>query len=291
MMEKREIAALIQLIDDPDEYVFNHVRSKILEIGPTVIEDLEDAWETNIDPFFQQRVELIINQIQRDNLKQKLSLWLQKNNTDLIQGATLLAKFQYPDLQTGEIKAEIESLKKSIWLELKENLTPLERVNTFNQIFYGEFGFGGNLKNVFNPQNNFIHTTLERKKGSPIMLGIIYLAVAQALNLPMLGVNLPYHFALAYCKIHLSQFEEVKPNPDSTVIFYVNPISRGRIFSRVEINDYLERMKLSINKDYFKPVENKMVIHALFLHLKDCYIKNNDAEKANELQEFIDLFG
>lgn len=289
-MQKSEIEALIKLLDDPDEKIYSQIRSKIVEIGPAVIEDLELAWESTIDPFFQNRIELIISDIQNENLKDKLKLWLQKNDNDLIQGATLVAKFQYPDLQVGEIKKEIERIKQDIWLELQENLTPMEKVNTFNQIFYTEFGFGGNLKNVFNPQNNFINITLERKKGSPIMLGIIYLSIAQSLNMPVLGVDLPYHFALAYCKIKHQSTGPLLENISKSVIFYINPISRGIIFSRNEIKDYLKRMKITADKKFFVPVNNRQSVYALFKHLKSCYVNNNDKEKMEEIDELMDLF-
>lgn len=289
-MEKSEIEALIKLLEDPDEQIYKQIRTKIVEIGPAVIEDLELAWETTIDPFYQNRIELIISDIQKQNLKEKLKLWLQKNDHDLIQGATLVAKFQYPDLQVGEIKQEIERIRQAIWLELQENLTPMEKVNTFNQIFYSELGFGGNLKNVFNPQNNFINISLERKKGSPIMLGIIYLAIAQSLKMPVLGVDLPYHFALAYCKIKQQATTNLLDSISNTVIFYVNPISRGIIFSRNEIKDYLKRMKITVDRSYFEPVSNRQSVYALFKHLKSCYVNNNDKEKMEEIDEFMELF-
>lgn len=289
-MQKSEIDALIKLLDDPDENIYNQIRSKIVAIGPAVIEDLELAWESTIDPFYQSRIEIIISDIQKESLKDKLKLWLQKNDNDLIQGATLVAKFQYPDIQVGEIKQKIESIQQQIWLELQENLTPLEKVNTFNQIYYTELGFGGNLKNVFNPQNNFINTSLERKKGSPIMLGIIYLAIAQALKIPIFGVDLPYHFALAYCKtIHQAKGNFLDSISD-TVIFYINPISRGIIFSRNEIKDYLKKMKLGPDKKYFAPITNRQSVFALFKHLKSCYIKNNDKEKVEDITELMELF-
>lgn len=290
MIERQEIEALIKLLDDPDENIYQQIRTRIVEIGPAVIEDLEIAWESTPDPFFQSRIEDIISIIQQETLKNKLTLWLRKNSDDLVQGATLLSKFQYPDLNSGEIKKQIEDMKQGIWLELQENLTPMEKVNTFNQIFYQEYGFGGNLKNVFNPQNNFIHITLERKKGSPIMLGIIYLAIAQQLRLPIYGVDLPYHFALAFCKYSAVPVKSKELLNSNQVIFYINPISRGIIFSRNEIKDYLKRMKIANDKAYFHPVSNVRSIYALFRHLKSCYVNNNDREKANDLQELIDIF-
>lgn len=290
MLEKNEINALIQLLDDPDETIYNHVSEKIVELGVPVIQELEYAWETTIDSFYQKRIELIISQIQKKNLEEKLQLWLSKNSNDLIQGATLLAKFQYPDIDIAYVKQEIEKIKQSIWLELRENLTPMEKVNTFNQIFYNEFGFGGNLKNIFNPNNNFIHLCLERKKGSPIMLGIIYLAIAQKLQLPIFGVDLPFHFALAYCKYKYDKDLSLIPSNTNTVVFYINPISKGLLFSRNDIQDYLTRMNVKPKRKYYTPIDNRATIYSLFKHLKACYINNNEAEKVADIEQLMDLF-
>lgn len=288
MLEKNEINALIQLLDDPDENIYAHVSDKIVELGVPVIQELEYAWETTIDSFYQKRIERIIDQIQKKSLEEKLQLWLSKNSNDLIQGATLLAKCQYPDIDTAYVKQEIEQIKQSIWLELRENLTPMEKINTFNQIFYNEFGFGGNLKNVFNPNNNFIHLCLERKKGSPIMLGIIYLSIAQKLNLPIYGVDLPFHFALACCKnVHNQPISELKSHH---VIFYINPISKGLLFSRNDIQDYLARMNVKPNRSHYSPITNKATIYSLFKHLKSCYVNNNEAQKVNYIEHLMSLF-
>ncbi len=287
-MKSEELKALISLLEDPDDRIFDEVRRKIMEIGPSVIDDLESAWENSLDPYFHERVEDIISLIQKSNLEEKISLWLKKENVDLIQGAILMAKFQYPDINAAEIREEIEKIKQAIWLELNENLTPLENINVMNQVFYRETGFGGNLKNVYNPQNNFIQIVLERKKGSPIMLGLIYLAIAQQLDLPVFGVDLPYHFVLAYCKYTFDEELNAVPNREE-VIFYINPINNGLIFSRSEIKDYLKRMKLEEEARYFNAVGNRRVVKLLFLQLKQCYVSNNDKGKAAELQKLIDL--
>lgn len=290
MMKQSEIEALIQLLEDPDEQVYRQIKDKIVELGTPLIDDLELAWETSADAFFQHRIEEVISTIQQEDLKQKVRMWLERKPDDLIHGALLVAKFQYPDLNAAEVRKQIENIQQAIWLELQENLTPMEKVSTFNQIFYNEFGFGGNLKNVFNPQNNLINICLERKKGSPIMLGILYLAIAQNLNLPMYGIDLPYHFALAFCKYHKTEEELTNPDQRGNVIFYINPIAKGIMFSRGEIRDYLKRMKVEEHPKYFTPITNREVIHALFRQLRDSYTNSNDKENAAKVQEYIDLF-
>jgi len=289
-VEEKQLKALISLLDDTDAEVVDEVSQRILELGPSIINELERAWENSLDSNFQQRVEDIISLIQRNNLKEKFTIWLKNDNDNLIKGAILMARFQYPDLDSAQIIERVDEIKQSIWLELNENLTPLEKVNVFNQVFYKEIGFGGNLKNIYNPQNHFINTVLERKKGSPILLGLIYLSIAQRLDMPVLGVDLPYHFVIAYCKYKLIFDENESEVNREQVVFYINPINNGLIFSRNEIKDYLKRMKLDENPNHFTPVDNIDVVFRLFQQLKQSYENNKDFEKVAELDEFIALF-
>ena len=46
LIEPSEINALIKLIDDPDELIHAHVRSKILDYGLDAIPYLERVWDT-----------------------------------------------------------------------------------------------------------------------------------------------------------------------------------------------------------------------------------------------------
>ncbi|KAF5277932.1 hypothetical protein FQR65_LT15898 [Abscondita terminalis] len=61
-----------------------------------------------------------------------------------------------------------------------------------------DFGLSGNTANYHDPQNSYLNKVLESKKGNPITLACIYCVIAQRLDIPIYGVNLPKHFVLAY---------------------------------------------------------------------------------------------
>lgn len=46
--------------------------------------------------------------------------------------------------------------------------------------------------------NSFINTVIESRKGNPLSLSLLYSVIAESLDLPIYGVNLPNHFVLAY---------------------------------------------------------------------------------------------
>ena len=127
-MNKKEVFALISLLDDPDEMVFKEVSMKFLSLGEEVIPVLEDAWEHSFDTLIQNRIENIIHQIQFDLIKDALKEWSHPDQQNLLEGALLIARYQYPDIDTAKIKKQIDQIKQDVWLELNENLTALEKV-------------------------------------------------------------------------------------------------------------------------------------------------------------------
>ena len=102
MIETKEIYALLTLIDDPDEEVFGTVSNKIIGLGKGIIPNLENLWENSHNNIVQDRIEFLIHKLHYTNLINDLQHWKNSNDHDLLSGALLIAKFQYPDLITLE---------------------------------------------------------------------------------------------------------------------------------------------------------------------------------------------
>ena len=70
-----EINALVKLLDDPDENIYQQVQQRLLEYGNDAISHLESAWEQSLDTLLQERIENIVHTIQFNNVKEDLNLW------------------------------------------------------------------------------------------------------------------------------------------------------------------------------------------------------------------------
>ena len=127
MHQNAEISALLTLIDDPDEEVFSTVSSRIVDYGKGIIPNLENLWENTINQAVQERIEMIIHRLHYTDLIHDLTEWRDSAYHDLLFGALLVARFQYPDLQTSPVIQEIEKIRRNVWLELNSFLTPLEQ--------------------------------------------------------------------------------------------------------------------------------------------------------------------
>ncbi len=281
-----ELSSLISLLDDPDENVFSQIREKLLSLGQEVIPHLESAWENSFDPLFQNRIENIIHKIQFDSIREDLHNWAMLGGQNLLFGTILIARYQYPDLHEEKIKKQIDQIRQDVWLELNNNLTALEKVRVINHILFEVHGFSGNTTNFHAPQNSYINNVLESKRGNPLSLAILYTIIAQSLNIPIFGVNLPEHFIVAY--------KEESPFPAMTedaqernILFYINPFSKGSVFSSKEIDTFLKQLKLEPAARYYEPCSNIDIVRRLIHNLIYAFEKLGHVEKVDELKILI----
>lgn len=287
MEENKEILALIQLLDDEDSEVFRHVHDKLISFGCDIIPELEQAWAAELNPLAHERLEDIIHTIQFDALEQEWEEWLFLDPPDLLTGAYLVAKFHYPELEIEEIHKKIQKIKQSIWLELNYNQTPLEQIQIFNQVFYNYHNFRGSQTSS-DYQDFCINSVLDTKKGNSIVVGIIYQILAHELNLPVYGVTLSRHYILAFCKKTILDFYS-EQNLEREVMFYINPINKGSIFSRNEIKEYLERMKAEKEARNFIPSNNNNIMKELLTYLMEIYDGQHREDRVRELTRLYRL--
>jgi len=290
-MTKKEITALISLLDDPDDQVFRQISMKFLSLGQEVIPVLEDAWEHSFDTLIQNRIENIIHQIQFDLIKDALKDWAQPDDQNLLEGALLIARYQYPDIDIAKIHKQIAQIKQDVWLELNEYLTALEKVKIINHILFEVHNFSGNTTNYHAPQNSYINNVLESKKGNPLLLSIIYTIVAQSLEIPVYGVNLPEHFILCYVDVEHMGVPSAEGENGTNVLFYINPFSKGAIFGQKEVDAFLMQLKLPPLTMYYEPCSNLEIIKRLLRNLIASYEKLGYPDKSEELKGLLGSLG
>ena len=107
----RELDALIRLLDDPDIQIFDTVSNRLIELGEEVVPPLERRWEITLKPELQGKIENVIKEIQFNTLRRGMESWKSTGGTDLLYGAFLVARFQYPDLEFEPLNKVIEKSK------------------------------------------------------------------------------------------------------------------------------------------------------------------------------------
>jgi len=282
-MNEKDITALISLLDDPDEEVFSHIREKLLSYGSPVIPFLEKEWEKSFESTIQTRIENIIHNIQFKDTFDKLKEWVKGGGENLLTGIMLVARYQYPDLDEAAIHKQIEQIKHDAWLELNPNLTALEKVRVLNHIIFEVHGFSGNTSNFHAPQNSYINNVLESKRGNPLTLSILYAIIAQSLEMPVYGVNLPEHFILAYAT-EKTDLPVPITSKDEKVMFYINPFSKGTVFGKNEVDSFLRQLKVKAVSSFYDPCTNIDMIRRVINNLSYAYEKLGYPDKVKDVR-------
>lgn len=283
MENTTEINALVKLLDDPDTEIYQHVEQRLLQYGPIAVGQLESAWEETLDTVLQHRIENLVHQIQFNTIKEDLQLWFQSGAFDLLQGVLIINRYQYPDLDEQKVINQIEDIKRDVWLGLQHEMSSVEKVKLINHVFYNQYGFSGNTKNHNDPQNSFISNVLESKRGNQISMAIIYATIAQKLDIPVYGVNLPQHFILGY--IDESRLDE----NDFGVLFYINAFNKGAIFGKHDVDQFLRQLKLDPQPGYYAPCSNLEIVRRILRNLIASYAQQGATEKVEELKELQEL--
>ena len=289
MSSENEIHALIKLIDDPDEGIYTQIRDRIVSLGSPVVPVLERAWETDdLGDLFRNRIEDILHTIHLDVTYQRLKTWFEEGGEDLLEGALIVSRYRYPELDEHRVKSKLAALRQDIWLELNDNLTAFEKVRVFNHIFFQTHGYRGNKRNYHAPQNSYINEVLDSKKGNPLSLAIIYQVLAEELDLPLRGVNLPNHFVLAW-----TDTTGVSPGllGHKGVLFYVNAFSQGDILGKNEIHEFLKKLNLPAQESFFEPCGNIDMVRRLLNNLLNSYKKQQDPDRTEDMRRLITALG
>ncbi|MBC6990606.1 MULTISPECIES: transglutaminase-like domain-containing protein [Hymenobacter] len=273
-MTNKEIKALISLLDDPE--IAPQIHERIQTLGESIIPFLEESWEESLDPQQQQRLEDLIHHLQFEGLQQRLRVWRDSGGENLLEGMWLLNSFQYPDADLQALNRAVEQLRFEAWTLLRPDMHPADQVQALNHVMFKVHKFSANTQNFHSPANSMLHLVLETRRGNPLTLCVIYLLVAQRLNLPIYGVNLPNLFVLMY----QSPIPKVEP-------FYINCYNRGLVLSRTDIEHYVAQLNLTSNDIFFEPCSHLDIVRRALRNLMLSFEKMQEPSKAIEVGKLL----
>ncbi len=287
--EQKEISALFTLIDDPDEEVFSTVENKLISYGTGIIPNLENLWENTISEAVQERIESIIHKLHYKELVNEFINW-KNGDGELLFGALLVAKYLFPEMIVATPLQEIEKMRRNIWIELNNYLTPLEQVKVMESILYNYYKLKGGEIAYVRPNEFMIHKLLESKKGNAITAGILYVVLCQILDIPVKVIQIPQQFILAYFSPQVTGKWDSGGNQfNQQIKFYIDP-SSGAPYSHQDIETYFNRLQITPKEQYFKPMENKQIVSLLLQEFANCFVDDiKHAYKREELLQLVKL--
>ncbi len=139
---------------------------------------------------------------------------------DLFKIALQLCRVKSSNLDSDVYTERVSELRRQVEDRLAGNREAFEIINCLNDVLFQEQGFQGNAQDYYNANNSYLTFVLDRRKGIPISLAILYREVAARFGLSLECVAMPGHFLLKYS----APFHQL----------FIDPFHRGEILLEQE---------------------------------------------------------
>jgi regulator of sirC expression with transglutaminase-like and TPR domain len=197
----------------------------------------------------------------------------------LLEACASVAQDEYPDLDVQQVLGDVDQLLARLKRRLPADAPPLHRLRMLNQFFYRDLNFGGNVNNYYDPDNSYLHAVLRTRMGIPISLAVIWMELAQGLQLPVRGVGFPGHFLV---KVSL---------PNGQVV--IDPFV-GQSLSREELSERLQpyQQPRVPGEDfdvpmglYLQAARPRDILARMLRNLKEIHRSQSDAQRLLAVQD------
>jgi regulator of sirC expression with transglutaminase-like and TPR domain len=153
------------------------------------------------------------------------------------------------------------------------------RVEALNDILFGTFGYHGDTLTYDDLDNADLARVIDRRKGLPVALGILYLHAARAQGWRAAGLGFPGHFL-----IRIEHAGEAR---------LVDPFHAGRTLDAAGLRELLKvtsGLDAELEPAHWQPVANRDVLIRLQNNIKARCIQNGDIARALRAAEAMLLF-
>jgi len=267
--------ALLSLLDDPSAVVRQALVAHFTDLGSAAASFLREVAQSP-NRMLAGHAAWYLQELKFSDPVAEFRGFIRSLNYELETGALLLARTVSPRLDIGRCCSALDAIARRCRELSVEPASARDRCRLINRVLFHEWGFRGNVEQYIDPLNSLIDQVIERRKGNPISLSIIYLLVASRLDFQLEPIGLPGHF-LVGC-------------PADEMPFFVDPFDQGLIRERNEVFVLLRDKRVTLKTADLAPVPVREVLCRVCRNLVNSYTAAGDAERARLFTGFIEEF-
>lgn len=154
-----------------------------------------------------------------------------------------------------------------------------DRIAALNAVLFDRYGYRGDTLTYDDLQNANLMRVIDRRKGLPVTLGILYLHTARAQGWHMVGLSFPGHFL-------------VRLDHDGRRAI-LDPFDQGKIREVADLRELLKAMAgadAELTAAHYEPVANRAILLRLQNNIKLRLIQNGHIDRAVEVVETMLMF-
>lgn len=268
--------AVLALLDDPSPAVRKALLAHFSAQGDAARSFLEEL-ANNGGRLLSTHARGYLDELKFTDPAAEFREFIRSLNYELETGALLMARVVFPDLDIGLSCQRLDDLAARCRELFAEPLSVREKCRVINRVLFHEHGFRGNIEHYTDPLNSFLPVVLERRKGIPISLSIVYLLVAQRLGIELEPVGVPGHFMVG-CYV------EERP-------FFIDAFEKGVFRTPEEVFAFLLKTGENAPKVAdLAPAPVREVLCRSCRNLANHYAASGDAPRARLFAGFVGEF-
>ena len=182
---------------------------------------------------------------------------------NLAEAALLIASEEYPDLDIAAYLARLDEMAATLKRRLRADISPADTIVALNRFLFVEYGFTGNAADYYDPRHSFLNEVLDRKRGIPLTLALVYIEISRRIGLPVQGVSFPAHF-LVKCRLG-----------EGTVV--LDPYAKGISLSLDDLKQRIKSLRNGVElpqssiAEMLAAASNKDILVRMLRNLKGIY--------------------
>ena len=269
-MTSAQQLALVSLLQDGDAATVGLVKDKLIEGGEARLQEYIELLDIAKGPA-QASLREVIREIEGSRTLGDISRGLAKLRT-LQQLEDLcwdFARVEQPHFDGGPYGRQLDSWAAEVGKMITPWATAQEKVRCLARFLGQEQRLTGNCHDYYHPRNAYLPWVMEFRQGLPITVALIYMLVGHRLNLDVQGIAAPGHFMARL----------------DGVIF--DPYHQGRILSDGEWEMIASEVPESKRGTLLKACTPPQLMHRILINLRNCYVKQNDAERRKMLDHYL----
>lgn len=196
---------------------------------------------------------------------------LKDSQLPLLETALLIARDEYPELETEAYLAMVDGYGRRLSGSLSDGLDIPSKLTAINHFLYKELGFSGNAMDYEDPRNSYLNQVFDRRLGIPISLAVVHIAVMHRIGLPLEGISFPGHFLVRL--------------PVDDGILVLDPFNQGRPVSieelRERVTPHLDGQPPSDSQLFqiLAPASVRTILMRMLRNLQTIYQHQGDHER------------
>lgn len=285
-----QISRLIQELDDPRFAVRERADQQLIELGEVAVPaliDLDEQASAEVR-FRARRIVAVVQRRLLDTAFEQLARQPDES-FDLERGMWLVSRLLNPACRRADLDQRLDDLADRVRMALAGNTPPKDAdpkalMAAIRQVLFVEEGFAGNEVQYQSPDNSSLEKVLETKKGLPILLSQVVIAVGRRLEVPIVGLSLPLRFMVKYDgKRAPAGF------PQEDII--LDPFGDGRELTVEQVMEVIRGMGGGVDPtEHFQPARPRAMLNRVFsnlvAHLQ--YVEKSD--EAAQAEQYRRLF-